>query len=87
MADGYHLMQVKGPHLTEAGLSKVAKNLKLVIKTGITDVTRFYTSRTSTSDVSQSDMNRKSSYHDCKPSYVTIGTAKGAALPKDWYQM
>ncbi len=68
-----YLTQGKVPHLTKTGLNKVAKNLKLAMKSGITDVTRSYPARKYTSD------------HDNKPSHEKRGTAKGDAPPKDWY--
>ncbi len=49
--DGY-LSQGKGPHLTKAGLNKVAKNIRLKVKTGVTDVTKSYQPRNSTPQVS-----------------------------------
>ncbi len=71
-------------YLTKTGLNKVAKNLKLAMKSGNTDVTRSYPARKSTPDFHQSDGNR-TSYHDHKPSHEKRGTAKGDAPPKDWY--
>ncbi len=49
--DGY-LTQGKGPHLTKAGFNKVAKNLKLQVKTGVTDVTKSYQLRSFTPEMS-----------------------------------
>ena len=54
--DGY-LTQGKGPHLTKAGLNKVAKNLKLKVKTGVIDITKTYQPRNSTPD--ESHMSRQ----------------------------
>ncbi len=50
ISNGY-LTQGKGHHLTKAGLNKVAKNLKLKVKTGVTDVTKSYQPRSSTPKV------------------------------------
>ncbi len=82
--DGY-LTQGKGPHLTKTGLNKVAKNLKLAMKSGITDVTRSYPAKKSIPDFHQSDGNRKSYYDNHKPSHEKRGTANRDAPPKDWY--
>ena len=78
------LTQGKGPHLTKTGLNKVAKNLKLKVKTGVNDVTKSYQPRNSTSDGSHmSGKSRQGQPHGKGPHHWGYkpdqqGSANGA---------
>ncbi len=59
--------QGKGPHLTKAGLNKVAKNLKLKVKISVTDVTKSNQPRSSTPEVSH--MSGQGQHHGKGPQH------------------
>ncbi len=58
LGDGY-LSQGNELHLTKEGLNKLAKNLKLNVKTGVSDVTKSYQPRNSTPEVSHMSGQRQ----------------------------